>query len=104
MRSASPILDPTSARQGRRLSAKTEETSNPGVASVHCPHVKGPFRSWKGLCCLTDLLPAWPCACRAGSGSGRCGASDGEVPGAAREIQRRKDQEEGWPSVDAVRA
>jgi hypothetical protein len=37
--------------RGRRLSTKTEETSNPGAASVHCPHVKGPFRSWKGPCC-----------------------------------------------------
>jgi hypothetical protein len=34
--------------RGRRLSTKTEETSHLGVASVHCSHVKGPFRSWKG--------------------------------------------------------
>src|SRR6266568_8889580 len=38
-----------------------------------------------------------------GSGSGRCGAIDSEVPVATREIQRRNDQEEGCPSVDAVR-
>jgi hypothetical protein len=37
--------------KGRRLSTKTEETSHPGVASLHCSHVKGPFRSWKGPCC-----------------------------------------------------
>ena len=57
----------------------------------------------EGALLLTDLLPAWPCACSAGSGSGRCGAIDSEVPGATREIQRRNNQEEGCPSVDAVR-
>jgi hypothetical protein len=36
------------------------------------------------------------------SGLGRCGASDGEIPIATREIQRRNSQEEGCPSVDAV--
>ena len=41
--------------------------------------------------------------CRApGSGSDRCGASDGEVPVATREIQRPDNQEEGCPSVGAV--
>src|ERR1022692_3667446 len=57
----------------------------------------------EGALLLTDRLPAWPCACSAGSGSGRCGAIDSEVPGATREIQRRNNQEEGCPSVDAVR-
>jgi hypothetical protein len=52
---------------------------------------------------LTDLLPARPCARSAGSGSGRCRAGDGEVPVGTRDLQRRKDQEEGCPSVDAVR-
>ena len=33
----------------------------------------------------------------------RCGAIDGEVPVAAPEIQRPDNQEEGCPSVDAVR-
>jgi hypothetical protein len=33
----------------------------------------------------------------------RCRASDGEVPVATCEIGRRKNQEEGCPSVDAVR-
>ena len=37
------------------------------------------------------------------SGSGRCGASESEVPVATREIERRKNQEEGRPSVGAVR-
>ena len=37
-----------------------------------------------------------------GSGSGRCGASDSDVPAATREIQRRNNQEEGCPSVDAI--
>lgn|GEM_PF-4114221 len=37
------------------------------------------------------------------STSGRCGARDREVPVATREIQRPKNQEEGCPSVDAVR-
>src|ERR1700748_2473288 len=36
------------------------------------------------------------------SGLGTRGASDGEVPIATRDIQRRKNQEEGCPSVDAV--
>src|SRR5215470_9251646 len=63
---------------------------------------RGPFRSWKGPLLLTDLLPALPCACSAGSASGSCGAIDSEVPVATREIQRRKNQEEGCPSVDAV--
>ena len=36
-------------------------------------------------------------------GSGRCGAIDGDVPGAAREVQRPDNQEEGRPSLDAVR-
>ena len=57
----------------------------------------------EGALLLTDLLPALPCACSAGSGSGRCGAIDSEVPVATGEIQRRKNQEEGCPSVDAVR-
>src|ERR1022692_413152 len=57
----------------------------------------------EGALLLTDLLPAWPCACSAGSGSGRCGAIDSEVPVATREIQRRNNQEEVRPSVDAVR-
>src|SRR5437879_1645345 len=39
----------------------------------------------------------------AGSGSGRLGASDAEVPGATREVQRPNNQEEGCPCVDAVR-
>jgi hypothetical protein len=26
------------------------DVGNPGVASVHGPHVRGPFRSWKGPC------------------------------------------------------
>src|ERR1700691_1549412 len=39
----------------------------------------------------------------AGSGAGRCGAGDGEVPGAARERQCRNNQEVGCPSVGAVR-
>src|SRR5579863_3305259 len=39
----------------------------------------------------------------AGSGSGRLGANDGEVPGATREIQCPNNQEEGCPCVDAVR-
>jgi hypothetical protein len=39
----------------------------------------------------------------AGSGSGRLGPSDSDVPVAAREIQRRKNQERGCPSVGAVR-
>src|ERR1019366_4216597 len=37
------------------------------------------------------------------SGSGRCGASDSDVPVATSEIQRPKNQEERCPSVDAVR-
>ena len=37
------------------------------------------------------------------SGSGRRGASDREEPTAAREIQRRENQEEGCPPIDAVR-
>jgi hypothetical protein len=57
----------------------------------------------EGALLLTDLLPAWPCACSAGSGSGRCGAIDSEVPVATREIQRRNNQEESCPSVNAVR-
>src|ERR1019366_2411717 len=44
-----------------------------------------------------------PARVRTGSGSGRCGATDSEVPVATREIQRPKNQEEGCPSVDAVR-
>jgi hypothetical protein len=44
-----------------------------------------------------------PGRCWPGSVSGRCGASDGEVPAATREIQRPKSQKEGCPSVDAVR-
>jgi len=44
-----------------------------------------------------------PSGSRAGSGSGRCGASDSDVPRATREIQHPKNQEEGCPSVDAVR-
>jgi hypothetical protein len=44
-----------------------------------------------------------PAAVWPGSGSGRCGAIDSDVPGATREIQRPKNQEEGCPSVDAVR-
>src|SRR6185437_13540794 len=39
----------------------------------------------------------------AGSTSGGCGGSDREVPVASREIQRRESQEEGGPSVAAVR-
>ena len=60
-----------------------------------------------------DRLPVWEdilplnarqaSASSAGSGSGRCGAIDSEVPVATREIQRRNDQEEGYPSVDPVR-
>src|SRR5215470_408526 len=57
----------------------------------------------EGALLLTDLLPALPCACSAGSGSGRSGASDSEIPVATREIQRPNNQEEGCPSVDAVR-
>src|SRR5215471_17263849 len=56
----------------------------------------------KGLV-FTDLLPALPCACSAGSGPGRCGAGDGEVPVAAREVQGRNDQEAGCPRVGVVR-
>src|ERR1019366_6554423 len=44
-----------------------------------------------------------PARVRTGSGSGRCGATDSEVPVATREIQRPKNQEEGCPSVDVVR-
>src|ERR1017187_7927997 len=44
-----------------------------------------------------------PARVRTGSGSGRCGATDSEVPVATREIQRPKNQEEGCPSVDAAR-
>jgi len=40
---------------------------------------------------------------RADSGSGRCGASDSELPVATREIQRPNNQEEGCPSVGGVR-
>src|ERR1022692_3850866 len=40
---------------------------------------------------------------RAGSGSGRCGASDSDVPVATREVQHPKNQEEGCPSVGGVR-
>jgi hypothetical protein len=40
---------------------------------------------------------------RAGSGSGRLGASDSDVPVATRDIQRPKNQEQGCPSVGAVR-
>ena len=39
---------------------------------------------------------------RAGSGSGRCGASDSDLPAANREIQRPNNQEEGCPSVGSV--
>ena len=39
---------------------------------------------------------------RAGSGSGRCGASDSDVPVATREVQHPNNQEEGCPSVGGV--
>src|SRR5215469_11297443 len=57
----------------------------------------------EGASLPTDPLPALPRACGAGSCSRRCGADDSEVPVAAREIQRPNNQEEGCPSVDAVR-
>src|SRR5271165_6771062 len=40
---------------------------------------------------------------RAGSGSGSCGASDSDLPVATREIRCPNNQEEGCPSVGAVR-
>src|SRR5271167_3904828 len=40
---------------------------------------------------------------RAGSGSGRCGASDSDVPVATREVQHPNNQEEDCPSVGGVR-
>jgi hypothetical protein len=67
------------------------------------PARQGPLPSMEGALLLTDLPPARLCAWSAGSGSGRPGAIDGEVPVTAREIQRRDNQEEGCPSVDAVR-
>src|SRR5215467_1157784 len=39
-----------------------------------------PLPIMEGALLLTDLPPVLPCACSAGSGSGRCGASDSEVP------------------------
>src|SRR5271166_2561647 len=40
---------------------------------------------------------------RAGPGSGSCGASDSDLPVANREIRCPNNQEEGCPSVSAVR-
>lgn len=52
---------------------------------------------------LTELAADDPRTERAGSGVGGLGASDAEVPETAREVQRRDNQEERRPCVDAVR-
>jgi len=63
-------------------------------------------------CCCSSaaiVCPTLACAFApvrrrgAGSGSRRCGASDGDVPVATREVQHPNSQEEGCPSVDGVR-
>src|SRR5262249_35859827 len=66
------------------------------------PNAKAPSDHGRALS-STEFPPAPPRACSAGSGPGRCGASDSEVPVAAREVQCRNDQEEGCPCVGAVR-
>ena len=54
--------------------------------------------------CTREDLPSARVWCRKrGSGSGRCGASESKFPVATREIQRPNNQEEGCPSVHAVR-
>src|SRR5258707_3861113 len=58
-------------------------------------------RSSTGRSASTAIVA--PAGVGPGSGSGRCGASDSDVPGATREIQRPNSQEESCPSVDAVR-
>ena len=63
----------------------------------------------RGSACPNDRLPEDPRdGHRRSDGltrlnSGRCGATDREVPVATREIQRPKNQEEGCPSVGGVR-
>ena len=56
-----------------------------------------------GTSAYCRMWPAIRACVEPGSGSGRGGAIDGEEPVAAREIQRPNNQEEGRPSVDAVR-
>jgi hypothetical protein len=72
---------------GRPLSATAGLALLPGSRPSGA-RVKQAIREW----CLVP-----------GSGSCRCGASDSEFPVATREIQRPNNQEEGCPSVDAVR-
>ena len=49
------------------------------------------------------LAPARPSASRAGSGSGRCGTSDSQVPGGPREASRRRRRQEQHRPPDSLR-
>ena len=79
--------------------APTQNPSSSWVSKMHCAGIKKPSRSWW----RAGGSARHVCSSRAGSGSGRPGASDREVPDATPEIQRPKNQEQGCPSVGAVR-